>query len=1280
MHEYWRLMPTFSENLFCNLKLNTMIKRAYTLLLLISFFFFSTLNAISAVVCGQLVGGTKFELKSSTSAKNLENIKTYGSDTFSASSYTLSSGSISIAGNQNKEGVFVHTLSGLPTTDYDYEIAVTYSSSGDTEFRFKWNTHGNQEVQIDNNKKSGTETFTIKSKGGSLSWSIQECGNQKANIVITSITVTGCIEQKIVSENNNVLCKGEENTFRAIGLGETGITWKLNGTTISGVTGSTYTASFLEGGKISASSSLGSTDDFEFKAVLCCATSADRVVLALETFKTPNTNATCKVEELHRNVSTAYHYTSNKAQIHEDQYAIVKNTDGAWEGWYKDNGAKIVYGNTQNNKDITDAILTQHNQSGAKGKDYDGFIVANCNINKYVKGNPTASKSAIIFEYNVYGICPNVYHDFSSFISNVDATAGHAEINVLFEVVEIDNNGNEINPNTPLFTRETGYKACGDQSWKEYGGSFINGNNTNVKLKLYNNNQTAKPETNSTKIVGNDVAVDDITFSRCVPRINVHFDKTLTQFAKSDVCNNVDTEITLYIGHYDYIINELLPGGYYIVEQREANANGTWGTWKPVMSAPKQLTTNSYEEVKVTVKANQGETQYRAIVAPTAADVETVRANNNATLQDCSIYNITKENTYAKLTYACSEPQSEDPSVKIYSECPDPSAPTLDLNTLITSVKLVDGPTHTITKPADIAQYGTITFYDANGTPVPNNGVISIPTTLAPTDPSFTKDYIAKFTQKKAADGTEYSASKGTKVQVIVSTQVPITLEIKGEVYGPQNPYSVCINETVKLDALHTLKSGESVKWTATTATGTTTLPDNTTSISVTPQESTTYTVEILNNTCRTPNSVLVNVTSPVKPLIASDKDEVCANNSINIKDSNTDTAEEYQWYFKPENKDWGKLEGYNNKNLENYIPQETGTYKVTTKVAECTSESDPVKVVVGPAINFTVTPSQKICEGGSTYLKISGHPAGSNVQWYKGDILTGEKIGEGEAEVNVTPEATTIYTASVEKICTASKETQVIVGGKIHPQISADEDICFGQQSQLIATGGDSYTWTPAADMNNAGIANPIAKPSETTTYNVQIKTDVCTKDTSIVVTVHELPIIESIVVEGEKKDRYAVPTVKGGETPYYYSLNGEDFSEVPEEILSNVPIGWNLLYVKDHYDCESTKEFYVEPVPIIPAKFFTPNEDGKNEVWTIKDLDAYSSYIVEIFDRHGKRLYIKKVGSFNGEEVTKAGSEIFEWEGIYNGHPLPSDDYWYLITVEDIRKQYTGHFTLKR
>lgn len=623
------------------------MKKTYYLLLLT---LVCTLNAYSAVVCNQLVGGTKFELKSSTSAKNLENIETYGSDSFSASNYTLNSRSISIAGSQNKEGVFVHTVSGLPRTDSDYKVSVTYSSNGNTEFRFK--ADYSQISEIKGNNKSGTETFTIKSNNGILSWSIQECGNQKADIVITSITVTGCIEQKIESENGNILCSGEENTFRAIGLGESDITWKLNGAPISGATGSTYTASFLEGGKISASSSLGSVD-FSFNTAICNE-SVDRVILYLETFKTPTTDEICNINSLRCNISTGFMYASNKGNISEDQYAIIKNTEYTWGSWYKDNGAKIVYGNTQNNANITDAILTHCNQSGAKSKDYDGFIVANCNINKYVQGNPNTSRNAIIFEIDIYGICPNVYHDFSAFISNIDATMGHEGINVLFEVVEIDEVGNEINPSNPIFTKETGYIACGDQSWKEFSGIFRNNNATNIKIRLYNNNQTATPNA-SGSIIGNDVAIDDITLSRVIPTINVFFDEELTSLTTSDVCNNQETEITLYVGNHDYIVNDLLDGGYYIVEQREANANGTWSTWSPAMNTPKQLTTNPYEEVKVKVKANQGETQYRAIIASTKADIEAVIANNNANLFNCSIFNITKEANYAQVKYQCQD-------------------------------------------------------------------------------------------------------------------------------------------------------------------------------------------------------------------------------------------------------------------------------------------------------------------------------------------------------------------------------------------------------------------------------------------------------------------------------------------------------------------------------------------------------------------------------------------------------------------------------------------------
>lgn len=50
----------------------------------------------------------------------------------------------------------------------------------------------------------------------------------------------------------------------------------------------------------------------------------------------------------------------------------------------------------------------------------------------------------------------------------------------------------------------------------------------------------------------------------------------------------------------------------------------------------------------------------------------------------------------------------------------------------------------------------------------------------------------------------------------------------------------------------------------------------------------------------------------------------------------------------------------------------------------------------------------------------------------------------------------------------------------------SADTVICLGDQAQLSAGGGVSYSWSPAASLNNAGSATPIANPQATTTYTV--------------------------------------------------------------------------------------------------------------------------------------------------------------------------------------------------
>lgn len=50
----------------------------------------------------------------------------------------------------------------------------------------------------------------------------------------------------------------------------------------------------------------------------------------------------------------------------------------------------------------------------------------------------------------------------------------------------------------------------------------------------------------------------------------------------------------------------------------------------------------------------------------------------------------------------------------------------------------------------------------------------------------------------------------------------------------------------------------------------------------------------------------------------------------------------------------------------------------------------------------------------------------------------------------------------------------------------SADTSICRGQSVQLTATGGTTYSWSPATGLNAPNTASPVATPTVTTTYVV--------------------------------------------------------------------------------------------------------------------------------------------------------------------------------------------------
>jgi gliding motility-associated-like protein len=81
--------------------------------------------------------------------------------------------------------------------------------------------------------------------------------------------------------------------------------------------------------------------------------------------------------------------------------------------------------------------------------------------------------------------------------------------------------------------------------------------------------------------------------------------------------------------------------------------------------------------------------------------------------------------------------------------------------------------------------------------------------------------------------------------------------------------------------------------------------------------------------------------------------------------------------------------------------------------------------------------------------------------------------------------------------------------------------------------------------------------------------------------------------------------------------------------------------------------------------ANILTPNGDGRNDTWVIKNIDSYPNNEVSIFDRSGRMIYHKK-GYGN------------DWNGTVNGRPLHEGTYYYVIDFGNGKKIIKGYISI--
>jgi gliding motility-associated-like protein len=181
----------------------------------------------------------------------------------------------------------------------------------------------------------------------------------------------------------------------------------------------------------------------------------------------------------------------------------------------------------------------------------------------------------------------------------------------------------------------------------------------------------------------------------------------------------------------------------------------------------------------------------------------------------------------------------------------------------------------------------------------------------------------------------------------------------------------------------------------------------------------------------------------------------------------------------------WTPASTLDNASISNPVASPTSNtryYVTVTGTSSCTAR-DSVDVNVRPAPVFSVMNAAGVCIQDSIRLQAGG---GDVYNWQPAGSLNNPNIPNPIA----SPGNTTNYQVQItDTVCHNTSTLSTTITVNPLPLIKASRSVdvdCSNDRSQLSATGGVKYSWSPVATLSNPNIQNPVAFPVVKTQYTV--------------------------------------------------------------------------------------------------------------------------------------------------------------------------------------------------
>ena len=350
-----------------------------------------------------------------------------------------------------------------------------------------------------------------------------------------------------------------------------------------------------------------------------------------------------------------------------------------------------------------------------------------------------------------------------------------------------------------------------------------------------------------------------------------------------------------------------------------------------------------------------------------------------------------------------------------------------------------------------------------------------------------------------------------------------------------------------------------------------------------------------------------------------------------------------------------------------------------------------PNRILGDPSFTLTATGGAS----GNPVTFTSSNPAIATVS---GNVVT--IVGVGTVTITASQAGNAIYHAAAD----VPQSFMVIPPLNTAPTLAAiaNQQVCLTNAPQSIALSGISagtettQTITLSVSASNPSLFSALSVTQLTggngvlnytlsgavgaTTITVTVRdnggtanggVDVFTR--TFTLTASALPQVQVVAKPGTTVSKgQTIELIASGATSYTWSTaagvipgqNSAALTVRPAQTTTYTVTGTSAA------GCSSTATVTIEVMEdynLVGNNVLTPNGDGKNDFFVVKNIDMYPNNEVRIIDRAGRVVYAKK--GYNNE-----------WDGTVNGNPLEENTYYYIIDLGKGVRPIKGYITIVR